>query len=189
MYIYIYIYSSSPPALRETREPTACAFLVHQRCKQNPQSFPSSLAFFFNAEIQIHNILQAPRLPLCPVPSSPSSLLLLPPRLSRLALPPSLPRAHLSPCRAGCTHRRNWCGAPFDLEMHQIRGWRAVSAAGLHGQGYERNAFSQTPVAMLPPQGWSRRWRLHGARKRRCTHGLPRILHSVLGSCLARALI
>ena len=41
------------------------------------------------------------------------------------------------------------------LEKHQIRGWRAVSAAGLHGKGLRKRKMSFTDTGMLgihPPQ-------------------------------------
>ena len=42
-----------------------------------------------------------------------------------------------------------WCTLEAFLSEHQFRGWRAVSAAGLHGQGSsKRSVFSQTPVSL-----------------------------------------
>ena len=43
------------------------------------------------------------------------------------------------------------------LSECQIRGWRAVSAAGLHGKGSpQRNVFSQTLVASFALMGFTR---------------------------------
>ena len=58
---------------------------------------------------------------------------------------------------ASCARHRHLCkkhssGEEYTLTYllsdHQIRGWRAVSAAGLHGKGLRKGSdFSQTPVS------------------------------------------
>ena len=70
------------------------------------------------------------------------------------ALPvPRLPRVALTAVVCDKRKKENSSGEEdvwkHFLSEHQIRGWRAVSAAGLQGNGsHERSVFSQTPVSL-----------------------------------------